>query len=225
MSSSDIISLVVTAIVLVPVTIYFATRRRQEPAMRFLVGMLVGRFASDLVEAVTWILGDTRTAHFTANVYSLFETVMIVLLFRAKLNPGLSRPLLVLGGCLLATQLYQIVVDPGPFVFLIFSRMVLCFCVTVLTILYFRKLITDLPAVLIYRIPMLWINIGMFVFFTINFMLFMLKDYVVDMLDSDLRLYWGYHNFLAGLSYVLFSVGLLQVKKDSPAPGFSRARS
>src|SRR4051812_521378 len=100
MTSSNIISFVTTAISLIPVTIYFVTRRRQEPAMGFLAAMLVVRFVTDLVETVTWILGDTRTAHLTANVYSLFETVMIVLLFRAKLNPGLSRPLLVLGACL-----------------------------------------------------------------------------------------------------------------------------
>jgi hypothetical protein len=216
MTTSGIVSLIVTALNLVPIMIYFTTRQRQEPVMRFFAIMLVAHFAYDVVGIPTFILGDQSTSLALANLYSVVETVMIVLLFRAKLDERLRTPLWILGAGILSVQLYQIIVDPGIFVFPIFSRMVVSLSVTMLAILYFYKLLKDLPEVHIFRVPMLWINIGLLVFFTGNFMLFVLKDYMTDMLANDLRFYWGYHNFLTALSYVLYSVGLLQA---TPARG------
>jgi hypothetical protein len=218
MTSSSIVSFAVTALNLVPLSIYFATRHRQEPAMKFLAIALVAHFFSDLIGTTTYIMGDGETSLVLSNLYSLLETVMIVLLFRVKFNAAAGRALLFLGVCLVALQLYQIGLNPGIFVFPIFSRMVISLAVTMLSILYFYKLINDLPAVHIYKVPMLWINIGLLVYFTGNFVLFTLKDYLADALANDLRFYWGYHNFLTGLSYILFSIGLLQASAARTIP-------
>src|SRR6267154_69004 len=97
MTSSNIVSLAVTALNLVPVAIYFATRRRQEPVMRFFAIMLIAHFISDLVGTTTWILGDAKTAYVLNNIYCLIETIMLLLLFRVKLDEERGRGLLVLG--------------------------------------------------------------------------------------------------------------------------------
>lgn len=184
--------------------------------MRFFAIMLVAHFIYDLFGVPAYILGDPATSLILANLYSIIETVMILLLFRAKLDTRLKQSLWIFGSGILAIQLYQMIVDPGISAFPIFSRMIVSLFVTMLAILYFYKLLKDLPEVHIFRVPMLWINIGLLVFFTGNFMLFVLKDYMSDMLANDLRFYWGYHNFLTALSYVLYSIGLLQA---SPARG------
>ncbi len=216
MTSSDIVSLLVTTLNLVPILIYFATRSRQDREMRFFAIMLVAHFVADLVGTIAWIGRDAATSLVLANLYSIIEIVMILLLFRAKLDERLKRPLWIFGGAVLAIQFYQMLVYPGISAFPIFSRMVVSLFVTMLAILYFYKLLKDLPEVHIFKVPMLWINIGLLVFFTGNFMLFVLKDYMTDMLANDLRFYWGYHNFLTALSYVLYSIGLLQA---TPARG------
>ncbi len=214
MTSSEIASLAVVALNLLPIVIYFATRKSQEPEMRFFAIMLVAHFIYDSIGTTTYILGDKTTALVLANLYSVVELVLILLLFRAKLGDNSARPLLILGIVLVAIQFYQIVVNPGIFEFPIFSRMIVSLSITILSILYFYKLLKDLPAIHIYKVPMFWINIGFVVYFTGTFVLFVLKDYMIDVLANDLRFYWGYHNFLAGLSYILFSAGLLQANED-----------
>lgn len=216
MNSWDIVSVIVTALNLLPVVIYFTTRSRQEPEMRYFAIMLVAHFIYDMIGIPTYILGDQSTTLILANLYSIVETVMIVLLFRAKLDERLKGPLWIFGAGVLAIQLYQMIVAPGISEFPIFSRMVVSLSVTMLAILYFYKLLKDLPEVHIFKVPMLWINIGLLVFFTGNFMLFVLKDYMTNVLANDLRFYWGYHNFLTALSYILYSIGLLQA---TPARG------
>jgi hypothetical protein len=177
--------------------------------------MLIALFVSNLIETITWPLGYTRAAFFTANAYALAETVIIISLYRVELNTRMVKILPAWGTALIAIYIYQFAASPGIFDFPRFSRMALSFSVIIFAIMYFYKLLRDLPAVHVYKVPMLWINIGLLIYFTGTLMLLIVKDYMIDMLSNDPTIYWGYHNFLAALSYMLYSIGLLQVRDTS----------
>lgn len=131
-------------------------------------------------------------------------------MYQMKLDPSLKNPLYILMIALVGIEIYQIAVTPGIFAFPILSRMVFSVAVTLLAILYFIKLLKDLPAIHVYKVPMLWINVGFLVYFAGGFFLFIAKDYVVHMMENDFTFYWGYHNFIAVLSFILYSIALLQ---------------
>lgn len=210
MSSTSIISIVVAIINLIPVVIYFAKPGEREPVLRLLMIWLFTRFITEAV-SITAIINDAEpVAHVFGNSFSVVEMVMIIRMYQMKLSPSLKNPLFILMIVLLGIEIYQITVTPGIFAFPILSRMIFSAAVTLMAILYFFKLLKDLPAIHVYRVPMLWINIGFLVYFAGGFFLFVTKDYVVHMMSNDFTFYWGYHNFIAVLSFMLYSIALLQ---------------
>lgn len=221
MSSTSIISIIVAIINLLPVVIYFAKPGDREPVLRLLMIWLFVRFIMDAVSITAMISGAETVAHVVGNCFSVVEIVMIIRMYQMKLSPSLKNPLYILMVSLLAIEIYQITVTPGIFTFPILSRMVFSAAVALLAILYFFKLLKDLPAIHVYKVPMLWINCGLFVFFAGTFILFITKDYMVSMLANDHSLYWGYHNFLMVLSYTLYSIALYQ-QSPKGSPGIRR---
>jgi hypothetical protein len=78
------------------------------------------------------------------------------------------------------------------------------------SIVFFYRLIQDLPTEKIHRLPMFWIAIAVLVYFAGNLFLFALTHYLVNTFNNRLALYWGFHNFLLIVKNMLFATALWQ---------------
>jgi hypothetical protein len=213
-----VISVVYTIAVLIPLGLYFSTRKYQHPSIGYLGAMLVASFFFDTFGLLSglWLhLG--KTINISNNFYGYLEIVTVILLYQGQLSTAKKTPFLFLAGVLVTIQIAEMLVFRDITDFPGTSRAIFSLVVTILAIWYFFRLMHEVPAVHIYFLPMFWINIGMLVYFAGNFYLFAMQNYLVHVLKSDLIFQWSLHNIFGILTYVFFSIGLWQPLRKAPS--------
>ncbi|HEY0652386.1 MAG TPA: hypothetical protein VGD65_04620 [Chryseosolibacter sp.] len=83
------------------------------------------------------------------------------------------------------------------------SLMVIVFAVT-----FFYRLLIEMPTMHLHRLPMFWFNSGFLIFCSGALFLYAFTDYLVRVLDDDLRMYWSFHNLLFIVMDVLMLIGI-----------------
>lgn len=92
-----------------------------------------------------------------------------------------------------------------------FGGLVLIVC----TLMYFRSLLTTLPAVNILNYGLFWINVGIIYYYCFNLLLFIFSDYVFNNLTLDLRkVFWTFHNGNNIVKNSIFCVGFYFASKN-----------
>jgi hypothetical protein len=91
-----------------------------------------------------------------------------------------------------------------------YTKLYAAFVFILLSIGYFYQLMKDLPTLHLQRLPMFWINTAVLVYFSGNFFLFLMSDYLVKVLHEDLMIYWSFHNFLNITKNLLFASAVWQ---------------
>ena len=73
---------------------------------------------------------------------------------------------------------------------------------------YFYWLLKELPTSQLQRLPMFWINSAYIIYFSGNLFLFVFTSYLVNVLNSDLLVYWSLHNILGIIEGFMIIVAL-----------------
>lgn len=76
-------------------------------------------------------------------------------------------------------------------------------------ILYFYRLMVELPSLHLHRLPMFWFNSGFLIYRAGTLLLFIFRPYLIHVLNDDLLLYWSFHNSLSIVEHLMILVGLL----------------
>ncbi|MBS1505240.1 MAG: hypothetical protein JSS79_01230 [Bacteroidetes bacterium] len=101
-----------------------------------------------------------------------------------------------------AKQLTSFSVTLTAAVFIIFS------------VLHFFKLMRDLPSTHIHQLPMFWVDTAVLVYFAGAFFIFLLRNYLIEVLKDDQIVYWSLHNILNIIKNILFAIGLWHATKS-----------
>jgi hypothetical protein len=88
------------------------------------------------------------------------------------------------------------------------SYIVLSIVVIIYAILFFYKLMVELPAQHIHHLPMFWINSAFLFYHSGSFFLFACTAYIVEVLKNDLMIYWTFHNVLNIIEHMIILIGL-----------------
>jgi hypothetical protein len=214
MNVAVIIFEIYIATTLIPLCIYFLTRKYQDASIGYLAVMLFFSFLVDCFGLLShfWLhIGKTLNA--VNNFYGFLELVTVVMLYQMQLSSGKRKPFFLLAGILILAQLSEMFIFRGVTEFVGTSRSIFSITVTIFALLYFFRLIKSLPVIHVYYIPMFWINIGMLVYFTGNFFVFVMQNYLVDVMKSDFVFHQSVHNLLGIFANILFSIGLWQAKR------------
>lgn len=75
-------------------------------------------------------------------------------------------------------------------------------------ILYFYRLMVELPSLHLHRLPMFWFNSGFLIYRAGTLLLFIFRPYLIHVLNDDLLLYWSFHNSLSIVEQLIVLVGL-----------------
>lgn len=185
--------------------IFFLSRHNQQTPMTFLMIMLAASLTVEIIGTFELI---PRMTNVGGNVYTLAEITMIVLIYRAALTYRKVWIMYALLVALLGIQLYQMIIYPGIQGFPSITRTAMSIVVTILSLQYFFKLMRDLPDGKFTAIPMFWVNVGMLTYFGGNLFLFVVRDYLVNILKDDLLNYWILHNLLLVVSFAFYVVAL-----------------
>lgn len=86
---------------------------------------------------------------------------------------------------------------------LLASLIIICYAV-----IYFYRLMVDLPEKNLYRLPMFWFNTAFLFFHATTFFIYAFTDYLVKVLNNNLIVYYSIHNTFSMLESILLLIGL-----------------
>jgi len=91
------------------------------------------------------------------------------------------------------------------------------FVTIVYCVVYFYRLLTDLPEQHLQRVPMFWISTGLLVQSAGAFFLYLFTAYLTKFFFNDVLIYWTFHNLLQILELVVIIIGVSVDLKNSIA--------
>lgn len=76
------------------------------------------------------------------------------------------------------------------------------------TVIYFYRLMIDLPEKNLYKFPMFWFNTAFLFFHSTTFFIYAFVDYLVKVLNNNLIVYYSIHNIFSIIECILLLIGL-----------------
>jgi hypothetical protein len=145
--------------------------------------------------------------NYVGDAYRLAEFILLLILYyKAFNNPKLFKAFVVIA-------LFYVLFLVANVLFIqqekinTYTHIILACVFIVLAVLFFYKLMKDLPTLVVYQLPMFWINVGVLVYFAGNLFLWIVSHYLVTVLNDDFKIYWSFHNFLSMIKNILFAAG------------------
>ncbi len=85
-------------------------------------------------------------------------------------------------------------------------------------ILYYYRLLIELPAQHLHRLPMFWFSTAILIYNSGILFLTLFASYLVNVLHDDLLIYWTFHNILNIIQTLLVLIGLWQDLRNIKSP-------
>jgi hypothetical protein len=79
--------------------------------------------------------------------------------------------------------------------------------ILILSIVYFYKLLRDLPAQQLQRLPMFWIISGFFFSNAGKLVIYTVTHYLIHFVQDNMIIVWSFHNFLTIIANLLIGYG------------------
>jgi hypothetical protein len=81
--------------------------------------------------------------------------------------------------------------------------------IIIYAVVYFYRLMIDLPTHELHRLPMFWFNSAFLIFNAGTVFLFAFTAYLIHVLKDDMLIYYSFHNMLSIIHHLIIVVGLL----------------
>lgn len=171
-----------------------------------LIGLLVG--LSFLCDLAMFALGMARfNTYPVGNAFMLVQSLILLFIYRDALKADASLFLLI-GIVFTVFSFVNLFFIQGPFVVNSHSMVASSLGFIMLSLVYFRKLLVNLPETFVHRIPMVWVNTAVLIYFSGNLFLFMLYNYFFSNL-------WILHNLLNVTKNILLFVAIWQSQRTT----------
>jgi hypothetical protein len=204
------VAIVETFAPLIPILIYWRTRKYQEPQMMFLVVILGVSMIADIIgmTSTLWLKLPNLNRGAT-NLYSVVNIICMTQFYKAIFPWKYRNAFLGLMILLLLIYLYFFLSSSNLGTH--DRKIPESIAFTVVALSYFYRLMKEMPSTHIQSLPMFWINAGFLIYYAATIVLFAVSDYLVEVLKDNLAVYWIFHNLLNILKYILLAIGLWQV--------------
>jgi hypothetical protein len=168
-------------------------------------------FFTDIVSAILYELRITNPI--ISNVISICFFLFIILLYKNILSNYKNRLYFFLAlyiGFVAVNSFFFQGIDKYQG----YSRAFGAFLLIICSLMYYRYLLGNLPAINIMHYGLFWINTGIIYFYSFNLLLFIYSTYVFSNLPSDLGIiFWSFHNVNNIVKNILFCVGIYYTGK------------
>lgn len=147
------------------------------------------------------------TRNLSQSFYAILQFVILAIAYNSVLKKKYHYYFLTSGILFLAFALSNLMFiekqDFNSYTFAASSFFILGF-----SIFYFYRLMSELPAAHLQRMPMFWINSGLLIYCAGALLLFIFRPYLILVLNDDLLLYWTFHNGLSIIEHILVLIGI-----------------
>lgn len=88
-----------------------------------------------------------------------------------------------------------------------YNKLIASFLIITYTIIFFYRLMRDMPERQVHHIPMFWFNSAFLIFQAGTLFLFAFTSYLINVLKNDLLYYMLFHNILSIVQHCIMFVG------------------
>jgi len=159
--------------------------------------------------AIVFLELKGKTINIPQNIYMLVQMFTVSLLFAVVLGKKYKNLLLSLGLIYCIFWFVNFIFfqkdDLNTHTKVFGSIIFIFYC-----LLYYHKLLTDLPIQTLQRMPMFWYVTSNLVYNAGTLFLLLFVSYLIEVLHNDLLIYWSFHNILDIIQDLLVMVGLWQ---------------
>lgn len=192
--------------VLMPLALAIPQRGKMPLKLKLVVLILILSLISDLLSLI--LIQSSLHTNIVGNIYLIIQFTLLAFVFRMQLPYQRVINITMLVStlfCVLNFIFFQ-----GPWVFNSVSSVVTSLILMAFCIVYLYRLLNDLPATHVHKLPMLWITFAVLMYYGGNFFLFLGKNYLTIGETGSHKLMWVLHNLLNITKNILFAVALWQ---------------
>ena len=141
---------------------------------------------------------------FILHFYTIFDLVMLTLIFRNYIGRNLSRGIIILFVTLAATNSIFVAKFNS---FNVLARSIEAFIIICYALTFFTLTLKRMDIVKLNRSPMFWISCGALLYYAASFFIFIFSQDIQPMLDIW-YIYWGIHAIFTIVLYIFYSIAL-----------------
>jgi hypothetical protein len=215
---SEIIRIASNVSLLVPLAIYLSRVRYASRQIHIIGILIIASGIFDLVGLVLFSRHQSTVMLFNAYYFILFMLLTwfyYEILFANTLKVMVWIGLAVyLPSFILITFFVQNVSEYQSLMWLITALIMIIY-----SIAYFFYSLSTIITSGYYGYSLIWINVGIMIYFCLNLFLFVMGNYVLTKLDPETgALIWSSHNINNIIKNILFAVGIYFYKRASAEP-------
>jgi hypothetical protein len=186
------------------ITLIRIRRRRQE--IKILGIYFVASLLSLFLTKLLYSLGISPNYAATAYLLAVFPVISFI--YYLAFDKRYGNVLMTVALCFEAFGIINVLlVQRGAinsYTYIVISLIMIVYGLS-----YFFTLMKEMPTYDLYRLPMFWINSAFMIYFAGNLFLFVFTDYLVDVLNNNLIVYWTIHNVLSIIEVLIFIVAAI----------------
>jgi hypothetical protein len=162
-----------------------------------------------IIDLCCLILGTRGINTFPlGNIFFLIQSILFLLIYGNSLKiKKLTIPVTLCYSLVFLANYFFI---QGPLKLNSFSHTLSSLIFILFSLLYFRYLLVKLPVVFVDRMPMVWINLSVLIYYSGNLFLFILNNYFTNGSDGNQRFMWIIHNSLNISKNLLLFIAIWQ---------------
>jgi hypothetical protein len=141
------------------------------------------------------------------NIFLLLNICVVISLYYSALAPKFRLWLWLALAVCVPFSFYDTIIQHKSFVES-YSPFTQSIFIITFTILYFYRLLVEMPAVHVQRLPMFWFNSAYLFFHAGTSFLWAFTSYLINVLHNDMLAYWSFHNSLSIFQHLIILIGL-----------------
>jgi hypothetical protein len=189
----------------IPVMILSAKFRMLDTPLKWLLLYLLLSLLSDAISF--WLVRSALNPNIVSSIYLICSTASISLFFYSAIDwKTLKLPLFLVNILYFLFALYNFlliqITELNSFT-LIFQG----FAILLLSIFFYYKLLKELPAQQLQKLPLFWIVSGFFFTYAGKLAIFSVAHYLIHFERDDLVILWSIYNMLSIIGNILIAYG------------------
>jgi hypothetical protein len=190
---------------LIPLAFFITDLNRQPRSILWLVISLFFSFSCDIAGNILIRLGNSPNV--AGTTYSLLSLIPLSLFFYYAIKwPHLKKYLWFINVVYMVFGIVNFLFIQTKYVNS-YSNSLHTLIILILSIVYFYKLLRDLPAQQLQRLPMFWIISGFFFSNAGKLVIYTVTHYLIHFVQDNMIIVWSFHNFLTIIANLLIGYG------------------
>lgn len=213
---SEIIRIASNLSVLVPLIIYLA-RIKHASRQIHIIGVLV--VVSGLCDLVGFmLLRENQPTTVLFNVYYASLFLLLTWFYYYNFVDTLHRVMIWVGLAVYVPSFFLVSMYVQGFSeYQTMMWLITAIIMIIYSIAYFFNSITTISGTQYSAYGLIWVNIGVMIYFCMNSFLFVMANFVLSELDPETaKLIWSSHNINNIIKNILFAIGIFHCKRPMP---------